>query len=158
MADRIILISALFLIYFHISGLATTNMLRLTAGNRLPVLASKCTCDSCGAAIAPLLQLPIVSYLLCRGRCRSCGAQIPRFPLLLEMAVLLGMFGITLLLGCSFLGVSVSFLYYEAVRIATVARLGKRESQFRKQYAIAVVAMVPFYAMTLFVALLYKIL
>lgn len=38
--ERIIIIIAFFLIYFHISGLATTNILRLTRGNVSTVLAS----------------------------------------------------------------------------------------------------------------------
>ena len=157
MTNQTIIIVALFFIYFHISGLATTNILRLTAGNTTPVLASKCYCDSCGAAIPPHLQLPIVSYIACKGKCRQCGVRIPVFPLLLELAVMLGMFGITLLLKCSFFAVSMSFLYYELVRVVTVLLMGKREDGFGKQYAVAVASMVPFYGLTLFVALLYSL-
>ena len=148
---------ALFCIYFHISGLATTNILRLTAGCETPVLASKCYCDSCGASIPPHLQLPIVSYLICKGKCRNCGARIPLFPLLLELSVLAGMFAVTMLLQATFLAVSLSFAFYELVRIATIMYLGKRAVQFAKQYVIAVLAMLPFYVLTLFVALLYSL-
>jgi len=157
MGDRIIILAALFLIYFHISGLATTNMLRLTKGNTVPVLASKCYCDSCGAAIPPHLQLPIISYIACRGRCRSCGVRIPVFPLVLELAVLGGMFLITAVGGCAYWAVSASFLFYELMRIVTVLRLGKRETQFARQYVIAVLAMVPFYLLTMFVAVIYTL-
>ena len=157
MTERLILITALFLIFYHISGLATTNILRLTAGNQLPVLASQCCCDHCGASIPPLLQLPVISYLLCRGKCRSCGAQIPVFPLLLELTVLAGRFGVTMLLGCTYLAVSLSFLFYELVRVVVVIRLGKRQKQFARQYGIAVAAMIPFYVLTLVIPLLYAI-
>lgn len=157
MTSQGIIILSLFFVYFHISGLATTNMLRLTSGNTLPVLASKCYCDSCGAAIPPYLQLPIVSYIVCKGKCRNCGSRIPVFPLLLEVIVLTGMFAITIFLKCTFISVSLSFLFYELVRIVTVVLLGKRSEQFAKQYLIAVLSMLPFYILTLFVALLYSL-
>lgn len=157
MTSKTIIIISLFLIYFHISGLATTNILRLTTGNTTPVMASKCYCDHCGATIPPLLQLPIISYIVCKGKCRNCGIKIPVFPLLLELTVLFGMFVITVLLKCTFLAVGVSFLFYELIRILTVVLLGKRVQQFAKQYAIAVTAMLPFYILTLFVALIYSL-
>ena len=39
-------------------------------------------CPSCGEAIAPKDNVPLVSYLLLRGRCRNCKATISaRYPL-----------------------------------------------------------------------------
>lgn len=39
-------------------------------------------CPACGEPIKPYDNLPIVSYLILRGRCRSCSAPIsPRYPL-----------------------------------------------------------------------------
>ncbi len=39
-------------------------------------------CDSCGAQIAAYDNVPVLSWLLLRGRCRSCGEHIPaRYPL-----------------------------------------------------------------------------
>jgi len=155
MTSQAIIIVSLFFVYFHISGLATTNILRLTEGSTTPVLASKCYCDSCGATIPPHLQLPIISYIACKGSCKNCGVKIPIFPLLLEVIVLSGMFVITVLLRCTFTAVSLSFLFYELVRIVTVVLMGKRSEQFAKQYLIAVLSMLPFYILTLFVALLF---
>jgi leader peptidase (prepilin peptidase) / N-methyltransferase len=38
-------------------------------------------CPSCGEAIAPYDNVPVVSWLLLRGRCRHCGARISaRYP------------------------------------------------------------------------------
>ena len=157
MTNQSIIMVLLFLVYFHISGLATTNMLRLTSGNTMRVLASKCYCDSCGAAIPPHLQLPIISYIVCKGKCKNCGTRIPIFPLLWELTILIVMFAITALLNCTFLGVSLSFLFYELVRILVVVIKGKRSLDFGKQYLIAVLAMMPFYVLTLFIALIYSI-
>jgi len=39
-------------------------------------------CPSCGALIRPLDNVPVLSFLLLRGRCRSCRAAIsPRYPI-----------------------------------------------------------------------------
>lgn len=39
-------------------------------------------CPSCGAPIRPRDNIPILSYLMLRGRCRSCRARIsPEYPL-----------------------------------------------------------------------------
>ena len=92
MAEHLIIYLALFFIYFHIGGLATTNILRLTKGNSNFVLSSKCECDSCGFKIPAILQLPVVSYIICKGKCKNCGTLIPVFPLILELAVMIGMF------------------------------------------------------------------
>src|SRR5918994_7457904 len=39
-------------------------------------------CPACGTAIKPYDNVPVLSWLLLRGRCRRCGAPIsPRYPL-----------------------------------------------------------------------------
>lgn len=59
-------------------------------------------CPSCGAAIPPWLNIPVVSYLLLRGRCRSCATSISAlYPLVELLTALLGLglylrFGLTL--------------------------------------------------------------
>jgi len=50
-------------------------------------------CPSCGAQIKPYDNIPVVSWLVLRGRCRNCGAPISRrYPLVeaLTGAVFLG--------------------------------------------------------------------
>ena len=157
MENLIIIHTALLIIYFHIGGLATTNILRLTRGSTLPVLVSKCVCDTCGKAIPTLLQLPVISYLVCRGKCRCCGAIIPAYPLFIEIAVMLGRYIFSALFSLSPLGITLSFLYYELVRFITIKLRGKREISFAKNYAVAVLSMLPFYIAALFVSLLSSI-
>lgn len=152
-----LIITALFFIYYNIGGLATTNIIRLTKGNSLSIHSSKCICDNCDATISPLLQLPIISYLICRGKCKNCGAKIPTFPLILEIIIFLGMSIVSSLMKYTYIGISISFVFYEIIRIATILVIGKRETQFAKQYLIAVISMIPFYLSALFVALLYDI-
>ncbi|HET7478099.1 MAG TPA: prepilin peptidase [Rubrobacteraceae bacterium] len=39
-------------------------------------------CPKCGAEISPLDNVPVLSYVLLRGKCRNCGARISaRYPL-----------------------------------------------------------------------------
>jgi leader peptidase (prepilin peptidase)/N-methyltransferase len=47
---------------------------------------TRSACPSCGTLIAPRDNVPVVSWLVLRGRCRSCGAPIgPRY-LVVELA------------------------------------------------------------------------
>src|SRR5438874_1279856 len=47
-------------------------------------------CPSCGVPIKPYDNIPIVSWILLRGRCRSCSAHISsRYPLIELMTGLL---------------------------------------------------------------------
>jgi leader peptidase (prepilin peptidase)/N-methyltransferase len=53
---------------------------RLPRGQSLTRPASRC--PSCEASIKPYDNVPVVSWLLLRGRCRNCGAAISvRYPL-----------------------------------------------------------------------------
>ena len=49
-------------------------------------------CPECRAEIKPYDNIPIISYLILRGRCRSCGVRIsPRYPAVVALtAVLFG--------------------------------------------------------------------
>lgn len=49
---------------------------RLPAGRSL--VAPPSSCDACGVRLGPVDLVPVLSYLALRGRCRSCGAPIPR--------------------------------------------------------------------------------
>ncbi len=40
-------------------------------------LGGRSRCDSCGEPVASRDNVPVLSWLLLRGRCRSCGARIP---------------------------------------------------------------------------------
>ena len=155
MVNKLIMIAVFFVMYFNVSGLATTNIIRLTKGNTLPILSPKCRCDHCGEKIPVFLQLPIISYVVCKGKCRFCGTDIPIYPLILEISTLLGMLVISAVFKFSLIGISCSFIYYEILRIVMILILGKRDEDFLKQYVIAVLTMIPYYMVTLFSSLIY---
>jgi leader peptidase (prepilin peptidase)/N-methyltransferase len=54
-------------------------ILRLPAGKSIVLPASSCT--KCGMAIAPYDNIPVLSWLILRGKCRNCKAKIsPMYP------------------------------------------------------------------------------
>ena len=66
-------------------ALAVGSFLNVVA-SRLPLQRSsargRSACMSCGTEIAWYDNLPLVSYAILRGRCRSCGVRIPvRYPI-----------------------------------------------------------------------------
>lgn len=152
MDSRLIVIIAMCAAFYHISGLATTNILRLTKGNTLSILSPKCECDNCGSKINPFLQLPIISYIICKGKCRNCGVIIPKFALGLEIIVLFTMCAVSALFNFSMLGVAVCFVAYELIRIIVIALKGKRSENFAKQYAVAVLMSAVHFVLIEFIA------
>jgi leader peptidase (prepilin peptidase)/N-methyltransferase len=88
-------------------GLALGSFMTVVT-ERVPAGASivspRSRCPRCGADIANRDNVPVIGWVLLRGRCRSCGARIsPRYPLLeLSTAVLF----------------SGAFLVYESLWVA----------------------------------------
>lgn len=51
------------------------------------VLGGSSRCSGCGSEIRPWDKIPFVSWLMLRGKCRTCGDKIPAFHPLVEFAV-----------------------------------------------------------------------
>ncbi len=72
-------------VVFGVGGVLVGSFLtvvvhRVPRGESLVTPASRC--PACGAGVRPWDNLPVVSFILLGGRCRSCGARIPlRYPL-----------------------------------------------------------------------------
>src|SRR5438034_4431553 len=50
---------------------------------KVSIAAGRSKCPSCGQIIAARDNVPVVSWVLLRGRCRNCGHPIsPRYPLI----------------------------------------------------------------------------
>ncbi len=43
-------------------------------------------CDSCGRSLHPAENIPIISYIVLRGQCRTCSARIPIRVVIVEIA------------------------------------------------------------------------
>ncbi len=74
-------------------GLAVGSFLNVVASRvplRRPIGMERSRCMSCETAIAARDNVPLLSYILLRGRCRSCGASIPvRYPIVEGLTALL---------------------------------------------------------------------
>jgi leader peptidase (prepilin peptidase)/N-methyltransferase len=73
-----------------VGGMVTGSFVGVVA-HRVPrgrsIVGPRSVCDSCGTQIAAYDNVPILSWLLLRGRCRSCDARIPALYPLVELAV-----------------------------------------------------------------------
>jgi len=73
--------SAFVVATFALPGVAIGSFLNVVVSRvplRLPIGTSRSRCMSCSADIAARDNIPVVSYLLLRGRCRECHSVIPR--------------------------------------------------------------------------------
>ena len=65
-------------------GLALGSFLNVVAARvplRRSIVRPASACMSCATPIAPLDNVPLLSYVRLRGRCRACGVRIPlRYP------------------------------------------------------------------------------
>jgi leader peptidase (prepilin peptidase)/N-methyltransferase len=78
-------VTAVRVILFALFGLAfgsfLTVLVRRTPA-RVPVVTGRSRCPQCGSTIEARDNVPVISYVLLRGRCRHCGTRIsPEYPL-----------------------------------------------------------------------------
>jgi prepilin signal peptidase PulO-like enzyme (type II secretory pathway) len=84
---------AYYVIFALIFGLLIGSFLNVVI-HRLPldesIIFPGSHCPVCGRSIRPLDNIPLISYALLRGRCRSCSARIsPVYPLVEILTALL---------------------------------------------------------------------
>jgi len=79
----------LSLVLFGIVGAAVGSFLNIVA-DRVPskqsLVRPPSHCPECSRRLSVFELLPIISYLVLRGRCRTCGARIPSRVLWVEIA------------------------------------------------------------------------
>jgi leader peptidase (prepilin peptidase)/N-methyltransferase len=112
--------TALFL-----AGLAFGSFLNVCI-TRIPrdesVVAPRSHCRACNSPIAWRDNIPLLSWIVLRGRCRSCGAHIPRRYLAVEFLTALAFlacgaqFGLTAsaLRACSFCFLIIGLIFMDA--------------------------------------------
>jgi leader peptidase (prepilin peptidase)/N-methyltransferase len=76
--------AAMTLFFVALFGLVIGSFLNVVI-HRLPrdmsLLRPPSSCPGCGGRIKPYDNIPVLSYLLLRGRCRACGRRIsPEYP------------------------------------------------------------------------------
>lgn len=61
----------------------------------LRIATGRSSCDACGRRLSPLELIPVVSFLIQRGKCRACGAPIPWVHPVGELvALVIGIFAV----------------------------------------------------------------
>lgn len=124
----IALIAAVGVFGLLIGSFLNVVIYRVPAGTS--IVSPPSACPNCGAAIAPRDNVPVLSWLLLRGKCRNCAAPISRRYPLVELATGVLFAGIagwmlaresgTLASGniVAFLLELVAFLYFGAISVA----------------------------------------
>jgi leader peptidase (prepilin peptidase)/N-methyltransferase len=80
-----------------LGSFVATLVLRWPEGRSL---LGRSHCDGCGRPLGPLDLIPLVSALVQRGRCRTCGARIDPFHMQVELASgLIGALALTIMPG-----------------------------------------------------------
>ena len=105
------LLKIVFAVFSFIYGLvfgSFINFLAYRTAKKEPLkkfLTDRSKCPNCKSTIRWFDNIPLISYLILKGRCRVCGYKIPkRYPLV----ELLG--GIILLSNYLFFGFSLTFI------------------------------------------------
>jgi leader peptidase (prepilin peptidase) / N-methyltransferase len=103
-------------------GLAVGSFLNVLAARiplRRSVVKPRSACLSCGSELAWYDNVPLVSYALLRGRCRSCGVRISALYPAVELATALLVAGCVLKFGLS--GEAAVAGFFCAVLVAVTA-------------------------------------
>ena len=78
----------LLIVIFGFIGTSVGSFLNVCA-DRLPagksIISPPSHCDGCGKRLSGLELIPVFSYIVLRGRCRSCGIKIPLRVLWVEL-------------------------------------------------------------------------
>jgi len=115
--------SALRALIFAMFGLVFGSFLSVVI-HRVPrkesIVAPRSACPHCGATIEARDNVPVLSYVLLRGRCRSCGARISlRYPLL-ELATAVLFAGASLRFHAPYTAAVVALLFVVLEAVAVI--------------------------------------
>ncbi|XUW99508.1 MAG: prepilin peptidase [Dehalogenimonas sp.] len=93
-----------YAVIFALFGAVIGSFLNVLC-DRLPqeqsVVAPPSRCPGCGRRLTPLDMVPVVSWLVLRGRCRTCGETIPQRVFWVELITALAFAGLYLYFGFS---------------------------------------------------------
>lgn len=134
--DYILLIYYI-LVFYIISGLSTTDILRLLKGSERDIFSKGCYCDHCHYKIKLLDQAPIISYIINHGECKNCHAKIPKFQLFQEIFLFCIFILSGILTGFKAVSIIINFLFYQLYKIIMIILKKRREENFTKQFLLS---------------------
>lgn len=116
----------LLFVALFILGLLTGSFLNVCI-HRMPrqesVVRPASRCPQCGLRLGPLDLIPVVSWLLLRGRCRRCGAPISPRYLVVELLTGLAFAGVYLSVGPDVLPLAKNLFFIAVLIVATFTDL-----------------------------------
>lgn len=134
---------ALGAIYYGLLGAAIGSFLNLCI-DRLPygrsIISPPSHCGSCARRLEPLELVPIFSFLLLKGRCRTCGAAISNRVLVVELLTA-GTYGLIWLWQGPGLGLAIVTVYVSLLILITFIDLEHRLILNRVIYPAIVLAL-----------------
>src|SRR3954452_417121 len=112
-----------------IGGMITGSFVGMVA-HRVPrgrsIVGPRSECPSCGTQIAAYDNVPVISWLLLGGHCRSCQARIPaRYPLI-ELAVGIAFAATTLVLRDDPAELALGLVFVAVLAAVTLTDLERR--------------------------------
>ena len=112
--DRLIVAGVCAFLGLFVGSFLNVVIYRVPAGES--VVAPRSRCPKCGTQLAALDNIPVLSWLILRAQCRTCGVHISaRYPLIeVATAVLFGCVG----WWCGLAWELPAFLYLAAIGIA----------------------------------------
>ena len=133
-----LILNFLTVISFLIVGAyATTDIKRLSKGASVSINDSASYCDNCKIKLSLSDQIPLVSYIINKGRCKHCHAKIPFSEFLFEFLTALSFSAISFTFSFSIIGFILLVSVYETFKLLYLLIKGFREIDFKKQYIIS---------------------
>ena len=123
-------------VFLFIIGSIFVSFANLIVRRRLrdeSIIYPRSHCESCGKSLSPFELIPVISYLIQKGRCRSCGARISPDNIFMEI---IG--GILLIIGLiiSLIDLKTMEIYRKDLIILIVLGLGYRFNFFTREFFI----------------------
>jgi leader peptidase (prepilin peptidase)/N-methyltransferase len=115
--------------FAFLGGMLTGSFVGVVA-HRVPrgrsIVGPRSECPSCGTRIAAYDNVPVISWVLLGGRCRSCEARIPaRYPLV-ELAVGLSFAATALVLRDDAAALALGLVFVAVLAAITLTDLERR--------------------------------
>lgn len=121
---------AIYFSLYILGAYATTDILRLTSLSILSIDNPSCYCPKCGRKIYLRDQLPVISYCICRGKCRFCKEKIPFSDIFFELFIFLFLSFVVTIFDFCWGGYFFCIIFYETLKIVYILIFGKKVKYF----------------------------
>ncbi len=153
MSTTILIKIGIVFCYYHISAMATTDILRQLNGSKTSVFDVNCYCSNCNHKIPLSQQIPIFSYLFSKGKCKFCGNKIGIENFLLETIFFLAFSVVSVISNFNMSGIIVCFGLYEIVKSLLIIFKGNKKGAV-KSFLLSLLMNILTFSLVLFLSYL----